>query len=166
MISHKKTSQIIIFCPPKKVTGGPEALHQLSNKLIELGIQNVFMHYIPKRINAKAKNYAIYKTKEIFSIKDNPDNILIIPESMTFLIKKYPKSQKIVWWLSVDFYNILMDHRIRKQSFFTKLFYDQNDKEYHFEPLSNVFHWAQSFRSSLYLEKHKIPKSQIDFVCD
>ena len=45
MISHKKTSQIIIFCPPKKVTGGPEALHQLSNKLIELGIQNVFMHY-------------------------------------------------------------------------------------------------------------------------
>lgn len=166
MISHKKTSQIIIFCPPKKVTGGPEALHQLSNKLIELGIQNVFMHYIPKRINAKAKNYAIYKTKEIFSIKDNPDNILIIPESMTFLIKKYPKSQKIVWWLSVDFYKILMDHRIRKQSFFTKLFYDQNDKEYHFEPLSNVFHWAQSFRSSLYLEKHKIPKCQIDFVCD
>lgn len=166
MISYKKTSKIIIFCPPKKVTGGPEALHQLSNKLIELGIENVFMHYTPKKINAKAKNYNIYKTKEISFIEDNPDNILIIPESMTFLVKKYPQSQKIIWWLSVDFYKILMDYRIRKQSFFTKIFYKQNDKEYHLESLPNVFHWAQSFRSSLYLKNHKIPESQIDFVCD
>jgi len=166
MISYKKTSKIIIFCPPKKFTGGPEALHQLSNQLIELGLGNVYMRYTPKRPNAKAKNYNIYKTKEISFVEDNPGNILIIPESMTFLVKKYPKSQKIIWWLSVDFYKILMDHRIRKQSFFTKFFYKQDDKEYHFELFPNVFHWAQSFRSSLYLKNHKVPESQIDFVCD
>ncbi|WP_027383689.1 hypothetical protein [Epilithonimonas caeni] len=166
MISYKKTSKIIIFCPPRKVTGGPEALHQLSNKLIELGVEDVFMRYIPKRTNAKAKNYNIYKTKEIFFVEDNPDNILIIPESMTFLVKRFPKSQKIIWWLSVDFYRILMDHRIRKQSFLTKLFYKQDEKEYHFEPFSNVFQWAQSFRSGLYLKNHKVPENQIDFVCD
>lgn len=166
MILYKKTSKIIIFCPPRKVTGGPEALHQLSNKLIELDMKNVFMHYTPKRRNAKAKNYTIYKTKKINFVEDHPDNILIIPESMTFLVKKYPKSQKIIWWLSVDFYKILMDHRIRKQSFFTKLFYKQDEREYHFEPLTNVFHWAQSFRSNLYLKNHKISESQIDFVCD
>jgi len=166
MISYKKTSKIVIFCPPKKVTGGPEALHQLSNKLIELGVGDVFMRYIPKRTNAKAKNYNIYKTKEISFIEDNPDNILIIPESMTFLVKRFPKSQKIIWWLSVDFYKILMDHRIRKQSFFTKPFYKQDDKEYHFESFPNVFHWAQSFRSSLYLKSHKVQENQIDFVCD
>ncbi|WP_312768752.1 hypothetical protein [Epilithonimonas sp.] len=166
MVSYKKISKIIIFCPPRKVTGGPEALHQLSNKLIELGVENVFMRYTPKRINAKAKNYNIYKTKEISFVEDNPDNILIIPESMTFLVKKYPTSQKIIWWLSVDFYKILMDHRIRKQNFLTKLFYKQDDKEYHFETLPNVFHWAQSFRSGLYLKNHKILDKQIDFVCD
>ncbi len=166
MISYKNTSKIIIFCPPKKVTGGPEALHQLSNKLYELNFENVFMHYIPKRRNAKSVNYNIYKTTEIKVIEDHPDNILIIPESMTFLIKKYPKSQKIVWWLSVDFYKILMDYRIRKQSFFTKLFYKQKDKEYHFEAISNVYHWAQSYRSSIYLKNNNIPEDQIDFVCD
>ncbi|OCK52377.1 hypothetical protein BA768_12350 [Chryseobacterium sp. CBo1] len=166
MISYKNTSKIIIFCPPKKVTGGPEALHQLSNKLYELGFDNVYMHYVPKKANAKAVNYNIYRTQEIHSFEDHPDNILIIPESMTFLIKKYPQSQKIIWWLSVDFYKILMDYRVRKQSFITKIFYNQNDKEYHFEALPNVYQWAQSYRSSIYLKDHGIPESQIDFVCD
>jgi len=166
MISYKSTSKIIIFCPPKKVTGGPEALHQLSNKLYEINYDNVFMHYVPQRKNAKAKNYDMYKTQEIYTFEDSPENILIIPESMTFLIKKYPKSQKIIWWLSVDFYKILMDYRIRKQSFFTKLFYKQDDKEYHFENLPNVFQWAQSYRSSVYLKDHNISENQIDFVCD
>lgn len=166
MIPYKNTSKIIIFCPPKKVTGGPEALHQLSNKLYELNYDNIFMHYVPQRQNAKAKNYDIYKTQEIHTFEDSPENILIIPESMTVLIKKYPKSQKVIWWLSVDFYKILMDYRIRKQSFFTKLFYKQTDKEYHFENLPNVFQWAQSHRSSVYLKDHNIPENKIDYVCD
>ncbi len=166
MITYKKHSKIIIFCPPKKVTGGPEALHQLADRLNKIGVDNVFMHYIPKRRNAKAKNYSVYNTKETDSVEDHPDTILIIPESMTFLIKKFPVSQKVVWWLSVDFYKILMDYRIRKQSFFTKLFYQQADKEYHFETLPNVFQWAQSYRSGVYLKKHGIPENQIDYVCD
>lgn len=166
MITYKNDSKIIIFCPPKKVTGGPEALHQLADRLDKIGVKNVFMHYIPKRRNAKATNYSVYKTQEIDSVVDNPNTILIIPESMTFLIKKYPLSQKVIWWLSVDFYKILMDYRIRKQSSFTKPFYQQKDKEYYFEALPNVFQWAQSYRSSVYLKKHGIPESQIDYVCD
>lgn len=166
MISYTNTSKVIIFCPPKKVTGGPEALHQLSNKLYKLNFDNVFMYYVPKCRNAKAKNYSIYKTKEISVVEDHPENILIIPESMTFLIKEYPKSQKIIWWLSVDFYKILMDYRIRKQFFFTKLFYKQDDKEYHFEPLPNVYQWAQSYRSGVYLKNYNISENQIDYVCD
>lgn len=166
MITYKNDSTIIIFCPPKKVTGGPEALHQLADRLDKIGVKNVFMHYLPKRRNAKATNYSVYKTREIDAVEDHPDTIIIIPESMTFLIKRYPLSQKVIWWLSVDFYKILMDYRIRKQSVFTKLFYQQKDKEYYFEALPNVFQWAQSYRSSVYLKKHGIPESQIDYVCD
>ncbi|WP_261510071.1 hypothetical protein [Chryseobacterium paludis] len=166
MITYTDQSKIIIFCPPNSVTGGPEALHQLADKLYHLHIKNVFMHYIPKRKNAKPKNYSVYHTSEIDIVEDNSKNILIIPESMTFLVKKYPESQKIIWWLSVDFYKVLMDHRIRKQNIFTKLFYKQKDKEYYFENLPNVFQWAQSYRSSVYIKKHGIPENQIDFVCD
>ncbi|WP_228409688.1 hypothetical protein [Chryseobacterium sp. T16E-39] len=124
------------------------------------------MHYIPNRKNAKPSNYSIYHTTEINSFEDHPENILIVPESMTFLIKEYPQSQKVIWWLSVDFYKILMDYRIRKQNILTKFFYKQKDKEYHFEPLPNVFQWAQSYRSSVYIKDHGIPESQIDYVCD
>ena len=166
MITYKSHTKIIIFCPPKKVTGGPEALHQLSHKLYKIGLTNVFMHYLPKRSNPKPENYSIYDSEEINIVEDHPDTILIIPESMTFLIKKYPKSQKIIWWLSVDFYKVLVDYRIRNQNIFKRLFYKQFDKEYHFEPLPNVFHWAQSYRSSIYLKNHHIPEKQIDYVCD
>ncbi|EJL72087.1 hypothetical protein [Chryseobacterium populi] len=166
MITYTEQSKIIIFCPPNSVTGGPEALHQLSDKLHRLGIKNVFMHYIPKRKSAKPENYSVYLTDETDRVEDKAENILIVPESMTFLVKQYPESQKVIWWLSVDFYKILMDYRIRKQNIFTKLFYQQKDKEYYFEPLPNVFQWAQSYRSSLYIKDHGIPESQIDFVCD
>ncbi|RXM40673.1 hypothetical protein BOQ62_05000 [Chryseobacterium sp. CH21] len=166
MLTYTDQSKIIIFCPPNSVTGGPEALHQLADKLYHLGVKNVFMHYIPQRKNAKPVNYNVYTTREIEIVEDKPENILIIPESMTFLVKKYPESQKVIWWLSVDFYKILMDHRIRRQSFLTKLFYKQNDKEYHFEHLPKVFQWAQSYRSSIYIKDHGIPANQIDFVCD
>ncbi|MCS3530703.1 hypothetical protein [Chryseobacterium sp. JUb7] len=166
MITYTNQSKIIIFCPPNSVTGGPEALHQLADKLHHLGIRNVFMHYIPQRKNAKPQNYNVYTTTQIETIEDKSDNILIVPESMTFLIKKYPESQKVIWWLSVNFYKILMDHRIRRQSFFTRLFYQQKDREYYFEHFPNVFQWAQSYRSSIYIKDHGIPASQIDFVCD
>lgn len=166
MIKYTNQSKIIIFCPPNSVTGGPEALHQLADKLYRLEVKNVFMHYIPGKKNAKPENYNVYQTTEIANVEDKPENILIIPESMTFLVKKYPKSQKIIWWLSVDFYKILMDHRIKRQSFFTKLFYPQKDKEYYFEHLPNVFQWAQSYRSSMYIKNHGIPENKIDFVCD
>ncbi|OPC57016.1 hypothetical protein DSC47_13040 [Elizabethkingia miricola] len=166
MIAYTQQSKVIIFCPPQKVTGGPEALHQLSDKLLRLGNRNVFMSYIPKKKNAKPQSYSVYNTQEIDTIEDNQENILIIPESMTFLVKKYPKSQKIIWWLSVDFYKILMDLRIRRQNIFSKLFYQQKDREYNFEQLPNVFQWAQSYRSSIYIKDHKIPEDQIDYVCD
>ncbi|HFK5584791.1 hypothetical protein HZP56_09765 [Elizabethkingia anophelis] len=166
MITYTQQSKVIIFCPPKKVTGGPEALHQLSDKLLHLGNKNVFMYYTPKKKDAKPQNYSVYSTQEIDVVEDIQENILIIPESMTYLVKKYPKSQKIIWWLSVNYYKAVMDLRIRRQNIFTKLFYRQKDREYNFEQLPNVFHWAQSYRSSIYLKNHNIPEAQIDYVCD
>lgn len=166
MKTFSKDSQIIIICPPQMLTGGPEALHQLSDQLHKFGLKNVFMHYIPAKKNPKPTNYNIYKSSEIEIIEDKEDTVLIIPESMTDLVKKYPKSQKIIWWLSVDFYKILMDKRIRKQNVFSKIFYKQKAKEYFFEDLPNVYQWAQSFRSKKYLLNHHVPAEKIDFVCD
>ena len=64
MIAYTQQSKVIIFCPPQKVTGGPEALHQLSDKLLRLGNRNVFMSYIPKKkkmLSPKAIRYIIHR---------------------------------------------------------------------------------------------------------
>lgn len=167
MSFYHPNSRIIIFCPPRVVTGGPEALHQLSDKLIKIGVKNIFMYYTPKRKqNPKPENYSIYQTEEILEFEDNENTILVIPESMTDLVKKYPLSRKIVWWLSVDFYKIIMDSRIKTQKIYTKPFFKQKDREYHFEKYPNLKHWAQSFRSSVYLKENGVDDSDIDFVCD
>ena len=34
--------------------------------------------------------------------QDNSDNILIVPETMEGILKKFPLSKKVFWWLSVD----------------------------------------------------------------
>ena len=166
MNTFSKNSNIIIICPSQMVTGGPEALHQLSDQLIQFGLKNVFIHYTPAKKNAKPVNYNIYKTLEIKYIEDSEINVLVIPESMTNLVKKYPKSQKIIWWLSVDFYKTLMNKRIRKQNIFSRLFYNQKDREYFFEDIQNLFQWAQSFRSRKYLLDHQVSEGKINFVCD
>ena len=40
-----KYNQIYILCPKKYASGGPDALHQLSFYLNEIGFDNVYMIY-------------------------------------------------------------------------------------------------------------------------
>lgn len=164
------SSRIYIICPANISTGGPEALHQLSHKLRTIYKLDARMYYIHKKsnFNPKPKVYNIYETLETTNIDDDPNNVIIIPESLTNYIFKFKESKKIIWWLSVDFYSICMKNRHRGFKFyFSKYFTGQKeDQEYHFENLPNVYHWAQSYRSYLYLVKNQIPENKISYVCD
>ncbi|MCT6868845.1 MAG: hypothetical protein M3Z80_02740 [Apibacter sp.] len=164
------TSKIFILCPANNSTGGPEALHQLSHKLRTKLNLDAKMYYIQKKsnIDPKPKVYNIYDTLEIDTIEDHSDNIIIIPESLTNYIYKFYKSKKIIWWLSVDFYSICMKNRHRGLKFYLSKYIKgkKEDKEYYFENLPNVYHWAQSYRSYLFLLKNKVPVNKISFICD
>lgn len=163
-------SKIYIICPANNSTGGPEALHQLSHKLKTVFGYEVNMFYINKKkgINPKPEAYNIYFTQEALEIIDNKENILIIPESLTHYVYKYLHIQKIVWWLSVDFYAICMKNRHRGFNFYLEKYLLQKKeiKEYLLEDLPDVYHWAQSYRSFLFLVDKGIPKEKIAKVCD
>lgn len=163
-------SRIYIICPANISTGGPEALHQLSHKLRTVFKLDAKMYYIHKKsnVNPKPQVYNIYDTSEIETLDDHPNNVIIIPESLTNYIFKFKKSKKIVWWLSVDFYSICMKNRHRGLKFYISKYFkgQQEEQEYHFENLPDVFHWAQSYRSYIYLIENHIPENKISFVCD
>ncbi|MGM5630868.1 hypothetical protein O2K51_08180 [Apibacter raozihei] len=161
---------IYIICPANSSTGGPEALHQLSHKLRTVLKYNAQMVYINKKSNKSPKpsSYTIYDTKEALEVIDDKNNILIIPESLTHYVSHYPNIQKIIWWLSVDFYEICKKNRHRGLKFyFSKYIVGKKEEiEYGLENRSDVFHWAQSYRSYLYLLDKGVLESKIDRVCD
>lgn len=156
--------KIYIICPPQKATGGPEALHQLGYILNSLGY-NAKMLYSKYKKDPVHSFYKIYNVPYVRKVKDSADNVIIIPESMTNLIAKYPLSQKKIWWLSLDFYEILMNSREKKKNWIRKLIVPYKHTEYRFEPNPTVTHWYQSQRTKEFLLTKKLD-NEIAYLCD
>lgn len=156
--------KIYIICPPKIATGGPEALHQLGFILNQLGFnaKMLYSNYKPNPVHPFYKRYAV---PYVNAIQDASDTLLVIPESMTNLIGKYPLAEKKIWWLSLDFYEVLMSYRESKKNFVRTLLFPKKHIEYHFEPNSTVTHWYQSHRTKLFLETKKLD-NPIAYLCD
>lgn len=97
--------KIYIFSPSTQATGGTELLQQLCYKLNSKG-QNASMFYTTPYENSPVKQVFEPRYNNPFGteIEDAPNNIMIVSEAAMYLLVKYKKIQKAVWWLSVDFY--------------------------------------------------------------
>jgi hypothetical protein len=158
------SKNIYIICPPKKATGGPEALHQLGYILNTLGY-NAKMLYSKYKKDPVHPFYKNYNVPYVMNVKDSSENIIIIPESMTNLIAKYPLAEKKIWWLSLDFYEVLMNSREKKKNWLRKLIVPYKHTEYRFEPNKTVTHWYQSQRTKEFLMTKKLD-NEIAYLCD
>lgn len=115
--------EVVIICPWGAQTGGPEALHQLGDRLLSLGFNASIFYTIPadfeelnKIINAQEdlaeldiavrsniiEAYEKYKIPSTRKIKFNKDTIIVIPETYLYWHKFFKKNTSLIWWLSVD----------------------------------------------------------------
>ncbi len=62
------------------------------------------MYYINPRSDLVPDKFSIYDVEAAGEICDDESNVLIVPEIFTFFLYKFKKIRKIIWWLSVDFY--------------------------------------------------------------
>jgi hypothetical protein len=93
--------KILVVCPAGAVTGGPEALHQLTAHMNALGLP-AFMCYLPFSQTAVAPvPYQRYKT-ESAPYEDVPENLIIFPEVDPMLALKVQHAQAALWWLSLE----------------------------------------------------------------
>lgn len=113
---------IYILCPDAIRTGGPEALHQLSDALLEQGFDARMVYYTQPQIEALARaspddsyrfgsptnsgfeEYSHYKrvvTKDGI-VPNAPGEVIVLPEPLCHLAPKFNRSRVLVWWLSVD----------------------------------------------------------------
>ena len=100
-----EAEKIYVVCPANSKTGGPELLHQLVHELTQTG-HKAFIVYTGiydhsyKTIGEYSKYINSYLLPD--EIKDNQENIVIVPETNVLFLKGYKHIQKAVWWLSVD----------------------------------------------------------------
>jgi hypothetical protein len=90
-------------------------------------------------------NYKKYDLCFVNEIDDNDQNILIVPETQTILLKNYVKSKIFIWWLSVDNYFLYLPglkgriNRLLLNRFNSTNYLFFNSKLYNID-----FHLAQS----------------------
>ncbi|WP_133014393.1 hypothetical protein [Clostridium cuniculi] len=102
----KKNTKVYIACPYKYISGGPETLHQLVDKLRNKGY-DAYIYYINFKNKEKEElpeKFKKYNVKIAKIIEDSEDNVLVVPETNTEIIYRYKNIRKSIWWLSVDFY--------------------------------------------------------------
>jgi hypothetical protein len=163
MTLNKKNSIIYIACPANYATGGPYLLHQLAYKLIQLEY-NAKIFYFNGSKNADPV-HDFYKDLEIpysLEIENNSNNLLITPESSANLILKFNEIQKVIWWLSVDYYF----ERSKKASFSLKRFLGLKEKRlyYNFQEEPKHSHWVQCYYAEHFLKSKGI--SDIHYLSD
>lgn len=104
MLKINKTSKIYIHCPAGVVTGGTELLHQLEDYLVRHGLNAYIFYYsywgdVPHKVPEAFSKYSIVKEE---NIEDNEDNIEIFNETEFIYLHRCHKTQKAIWWMSVD----------------------------------------------------------------
>ena len=103
-----KDTVFYILAPADVDTGGPHDLHQLACELKDQG-KKVYMYYFPENQKEPVhKNYKVYNLPFTNKIEDMKKNVLVIPEiNQTILLsQKFIKIQKVLWWLSLDYFFI------------------------------------------------------------
>lgn len=151
---------IYIFALYGVRTGGPECTHQLSDALLAQGFDARMVYFewadfveSPGRVGMMAKDeggrrvyvlppkgavfpeYAHYHTVRATEVPDEPNSIIVLPETLANATVAFPNSTQLVWWLSVDFgFNALSMTRLNSlrrpnvrhayQSLYAKTFLD------------------------------------------
>lgn len=106
-MSISNQMHIYIISPSYFKTGGTKSLHQLADILAASGF-DVSMIYCEKGDLVK-KDSMLYefcraKMTDPEEILDDVNSIILVPEIFTGILKRFKKSKKIVWWLSLDFF--------------------------------------------------------------
>lgn len=172
--------KVYIVCP-HIMTGGPKSLHQLGDKLVDRGFQ-VFIFYGRNGIPSGETKLLFEDCKADVTnrIDDNESNVLIMPESDTSWYFKFSKINKVIWWLSLDYYlysnplnraikitklknqnSIRIPFRYIKYNFFeNKAKYIRKNKEF-----QEAYHLYNCEYVRLFLKRKAVYANKMSYLC-
>lgn len=140
-----KYAKIYVICPAQTLTGGPEAVHQCVDVLRRCG-QDARIVYVPDMPDPTLLAYAHYDTRWARRIEDQPDNLIVAPETLTWQMQGFKHIQRAVWWLSVD-----NQFKLVKEKRF----------DWHDPANKTVRHFAQSAYAADYLRRQGVERPML-----
>lgn len=94
-------SCIYVFCPSCNPTGGIELLHQLVDYLRN-NQQEAYLYYCNSPSAKVPAACSKYNIATVSQVTDDPQHVIVLPETIFHISNDYKKSQKVLWWLSID----------------------------------------------------------------
>jgi hypothetical protein len=115
MLNIKSNTIVYVLCPSYIKSGGPELAHQLVKQINDFhGHAEIAYYDIENngmKINEAFKCY-VQSFVEAKKIIDEPQNVVVVPETHPEFLNWYKNVQKCIWWMSVD--NYYRDHKFFK----------------------------------------------------
>lgn len=97
--------KLYVISPNRKTTGGVELLHQLVDSVNAQGGEAYIVYFPFSREHAKPSAYEKYNVPQAKYIEcDDAQSVVLVPETLTHLLRRFKRSQLGIWWLSVDNY--------------------------------------------------------------
>lgn len=147
---------VYVPCPATHATGGTEILHQFVYLLRKRNIDARLYYYrAQKGIDPVHPRFTVYQPVYATTIENDKRHILVVPETRTEYLYRYPQVRKVIWWLSVDFFYDTADvdrwSTLMKMTGITRRFNIRKP-----EKLPIDLHLVQSEYAALHLQKHGI----------
>lgn len=168
---------IYVICPAFYKTGGTELLHQLVYQLNKMDKEAVIAYSncedYKEKINPAFKKY-VNTYVDMKDIKDQHQNVVVVPEIACAFLNNFNNIKKVIWWLSVD--NFIREcglvGRIRisglKRGILgtaKRMMKGKYENIYKYIGLADL-HLCQSFYALDYLRSIGVAQNKIDYLSD
>lgn len=152
-----------IFSTAHIVSGGPELAQQLCYQLRQYGQQAEMVYFrsqfLQKPENNVAERYKMYDNPYTCKPTDNEEDVIVVPETACYHLRRFKKARRVIWWMSVDF------HYIAQKSGLYRLSTLWGIKDYNFKR-NKTFHLYQSEYAKEHLLKLGVSSSEMQCLTD
>lgn len=155
-MQKNRYQKVLVVCPGNAMTAGPEALHQLVQRMNVLGQPAAMVYHPFSQIFVTPRAYQKYCVS-VQKYEDMSGELILFPEIFTRLALNVRHAQAAIWWMSVNnFTCVRYQSPMRDRLRFLKNKIKGRIPWRGMDALQDISHFAQSHYATLFLQAHGI----------
>ena len=164
-------TKVYVLCPANYHSGGPELCHQLASQLISFGVEAYMLYLF--NVNSPANTsdpvhdaLKKYHVPYVLKCDDSPNNIVVVPETITTIgFYSVKNCRHVLWWMSVN--NFLSNITNALQCHLNNPLAEPMPKFFKFDTEDNdTVHFVQSEYARQFVKLNGIADDKIFMVED